>query len=217
MVVLPVLEARVVAPVEERVVKAAVEGVVAPIAVPLIPVLVVLKYSELMVKALEPVEIEEALKPERLRVPLVAVRLRAPDERVKPFEAVNNWVEVRLPTLVVVILFAPRVMDAVLRVPILIAPLVCPAPALMMTFPPLPPVVDSAPAVRFNAPPVPPVPVSVPAVKFNAPPFAAAALLVAGRSEREFPPVKVVMSGKRFPARASWPVGLTVTSLVPLF
>ena len=92
-------------------------------------------------------------------------------------------------------MFAPKERDAVFSDPILIEPLVCPAPALIVTLPPLPPVEDSAPAVRFNAPPVPPVPVSVPAVRFNAPPLAAVALLVAGRREREFPPVKVVISG----------------------
>ena len=70
--------------------KRQVEGVVAPMAVPLIPVEVVLKFPEVMVRLLLPREIEEALKPERLRVPLVAVRFRAPDERVKPLEAVNN-------------------------------------------------------------------------------------------------------------------------------
>ena len=83
-------EARVVAPVDERVVKAAVEGVVAPIAVPLIPVAVVLKLAEVMVRLFPPREIEEALSPERLMVPLVAVRFKAPDERVKPLEAVSN-------------------------------------------------------------------------------------------------------------------------------
>src|SRR6202044_2070784 len=164
MAVLPVLEERVVGPVEERVVKAAVEGVEAPIAVVLIPVEVVLKLAEEMVRLFPPREIEEALKPERFRVPLVAVRLSAPDERVKPLEAVSNWVAVRYPLLVVVILFAPKERDAVFSDPILIEPLVCPAPALMVTLPPLPPVEDSAPAERFNAPPVPPVPVSVPAV-----------------------------------------------------
>ena len=105
--------------------------------------------------------------------------------------------------MVVVMLFAPRVMDPVLSVPILIDPFVAPAPALMITLPPLPPVEDSAPAVRFNAPPVPPVPDSVPAVKFKAPPVPTAALLVAGRRERELPPVRVVISGERLPVRAS--------------
>jgi hypothetical protein len=87
----------------------------------------------------------------------------------------------------------------------------------MITFPPLPPVVDSVPAVRFTFPPVPPVPDSAPAVKFNAPPVPTEALLVAGWSEREFPPVNVVMSGFTPPTKASCPVGLTVNSLVPLF
>ena len=79
-----------VAPVEERVVKAAVEGVDAPIAVLLIPVEVVLKLPEVMVRVLLPREMEEELNPEREMVPLPAVKFNAPVERVKPFEAVNN-------------------------------------------------------------------------------------------------------------------------------
>ena len=82
--------------------------------------------------------------------------------------------------MVVVMLFAPRVMDPVLSVPILIDPFVAPAPALMITLPPLPPVEDSAPAVRFNAPPVPPVPDSNPPVRLIAPPLTAGVLKAAG-------------------------------------
>ena len=154
MAVLPVLEERVVAPVEERVVKAAVEGVEAPIAVVLIPVEVVLKLAEEMVRLFPPREIEEALKPERFRVPLVAVRLSAPEERVKPLEAVSNWVVVRYPLLVVVTPLAPRVIAEVLVVPILTVPLVAPVPALMITLPPVPLVPVSLPALKFKPPPL---------------------------------------------------------------
>ena len=94
-VVAPLPEERVVLLLEERVVKAAVDGVEAPIAVLLIPVLSMLKFPEEIVSVFPPREIEEALNPERLRVPLVAVRLSAPDERVKPLEAVKSWVAVR--------------------------------------------------------------------------------------------------------------------------
>ena len=90
IVAAPAPEERVVAPVEESVLKAAVEGVEAPIAVVLIPVEVVLKLPEVMVRLFPPREIEEAPKPERLSVPLVAVRLSAPEERVKPLDAVSN-------------------------------------------------------------------------------------------------------------------------------
>jgi hypothetical protein len=121
---LPVLDAKVVAPVEERVVKAAVDGVDAPIAVVLIPVLVVLKLLDAMVKTLVPNPRVDALNPERLKVPLVAVKFNAPEERVSPLFAVNNWVVVRNPAFVVVTLFAPRVIPEVLVVPILIVPLV---------------------------------------------------------------------------------------------
>jgi len=176
----------VVAPVEERVVKAAVDGVEAPIAVVLIPVLSMLKFPEEIVRVFPPREREEALNPERLRVPLVAVRLSAPDERVKPLDAVSSCATVNAPLLVVVTPVAPRVIAEVFVVPMLIAPLVVPAPALIMTFPPVPPVPDSNPPVRFNAPP-----------------FPAAALFDAGWRERELPPVKVVISEERPPARAS--------------
>jgi hypothetical protein len=90
MVVFPLLEAKVVVPVDDNVVNAPVEALVAPIAVLLIPVLVVLKYSEVMVNGFDPVLIEEALRFERAKVPLVAVRFNAPDERVNPLEAVSN-------------------------------------------------------------------------------------------------------------------------------
>jgi hypothetical protein len=104
---------------------------------------------------------------------------------------------------VVVIPLAPREIAAVLLVPILIDPLVAPLPALTVTFPPVPPVPDSAPPIRLTTPPTPPVPDSVPAVRFNPPPVPAAALFAAGNNDREFPPVKVVISGERFPARAN--------------
>jgi len=79
-----------VAPEEERVVNAPVDGVVAPMAVELIPVAVVLKLLEVIVKALAPVEILEASKPDKERVPDVAVKFKAPVVKVKPLEAVSN-------------------------------------------------------------------------------------------------------------------------------
>ena len=200
MVVFPLVEAKVVVPVDERVVKTAVDGVVAPIAVLLIPVLVVLKYSEVMVNGFDPVLIEEALRPERARVPLVAVRFNAPDERVNPLVAVNSWLTVNAPVLVVVIPVAPMVIADVLLVPILITPLVAPEPALILTLPP-----------------VPPVPVSFPANKLRPPPAWVLVLFTAGCTESEFPPVRVVISEANPPMSASCPVGLTVNSLFPLF
>ena len=214
-VLAPAFEERVVAPVEERVVKAAVDGVVAPMAVPLIPVAVVLKLPEVMVRLFPPREIVEALKPERLRVPLVAVRLRAPDDNWNPFEAVSNCAIVSDPLLVVGIPFAPRTIAEVLVVPILTVPLVAPVPPVMLMFPPIPPVPVSFPATKLTLPPVPPDPDSNPPVRFNAPPFPAEAL--AGWREREFPPIKVVMSGERFPPKASCPVEPTVNWFTPLF
>jgi hypothetical protein len=76
--VLAAFDAKVVFPEEPRVVKLAVDGVVAPIAVELIPVAVVLKLPEVMVKLVTPVSIDEALNPDRARDPEVAVKLRAP-------------------------------------------------------------------------------------------------------------------------------------------
>jgi hypothetical protein len=167
MVADPAVEDRVVAPVDESVVKAAVPGVVAPMFVPLIPVLVVLKYSELIVNALEPVEIEDALRPESARLPLVAVRLSAPDERVKPLEAVSNWLIVAEPLMAVPTLACPMVIPVALAVPILIVP-------------PVPPDAVAAPASRTNEPPVLLVPVSFPAWKVRFPPFAVLVVLFAG-------------------------------------
>jgi len=209
-VLAPAFEERVVAPVEERVVKAAVEGVDAPMAVPLIPVEVVLKLPEVMVRLLLPREIEEALKPERLKVPLVAVRLREPEDNWNPLEAVSNCAIVSDPLLVVGIPFAPRTIAEVLLVPMFTVPLVVPVPAVILMFPPVPPVPVSLPATKLTLPPVPPVPDSNPPVRFNAPPLPAAALLDAGWRERELPLIKVVMSGERFPFKASCPVGPTV-------
>ena len=112
------------APEEVRVVKAPVEAVVAPMAVELMPVAVVVKWPEVKLMSLPPALTEEADRPERVKAPLVAVRLRAPVVRVKPLEAVNNWVEVKDPVLVVVMPVAPKVMAEVLAVPIWTMPLV---------------------------------------------------------------------------------------------
>src|SRR5258706_16108229 len=51
------------------VVNAPVEGVVAPIAVPLMPVFVVLKLLDVIVRAFAPVLIDEAANPERASAP----------------------------------------------------------------------------------------------------------------------------------------------------
>jgi hypothetical protein len=98
---LPPVLARVVLPVLPRVVKAPVLAVVAPIAVELIPVAVVLKLLDVTVRALAPVLIDEALRPDRASAPLVAVRLTAPVVTVRPLDAVNVWLTVKLPPLVV--------------------------------------------------------------------------------------------------------------------
>jgi hypothetical protein len=65
-------------PVSVILVNLPVDAVVAPIAVELIPVAVVLKFEEVKVRALAPVEIEEAERPERDSVPEVAVKFNAP-------------------------------------------------------------------------------------------------------------------------------------------
>ena len=67
-----------------RFVKLPVDGVVTPIAVPLIPVEVVLKLFDVIVKSFEPVSIDDAPRPESARLPDVAVTLNAPDPCVKP-------------------------------------------------------------------------------------------------------------------------------------
>ena len=95
---------KVVVPEELKVVKLPVEGVVAPMAVELMPVAVVLKLEEVMVRALAPVLIEEADRPERAKAPEVAVRLRAPVVKVRPLEAVRVPAEVIVPVPVVEIL-----------------------------------------------------------------------------------------------------------------
>lgn len=86
-----------VEPVELNVVKAPVEAVVAPMAVELMPVAVVLKLEDEIVKAFIPVLIEEAPRPESVKPPDVAVRLSAPPVTVKPFEAVSSPAEVMVP------------------------------------------------------------------------------------------------------------------------
>jgi hypothetical protein len=106
---------------------------------------------------------------------------------------------VKAPLFVVKIPFAPMLIDAVFDVPILIAPFVLvPVPAWMFTEPPVEVEPDSFPAFKFNAPPVPdPV------------------LFTAGWRVRALPPVKVVISGFKPPAKASCPSCLTVNVLTP--
>ncbi len=173
---------------------------------------------EVKVNVFVPALILEFPRPERLREPVVEVRLIAPVERVKPFDAVRSWLTVKAPALVVVIPALPRVIPAVLIVPILIVPFALgPIPALIATFPPVPPVFDSLPALRFNVPPNPPVPDSLPALRVSPPPKPTLALLVAGCTVRELPPISVVISGERLPTSANCPVGETVRVLFPPF
>ena len=73
-----------------------VEGVVAPIAVEFIPVEVVLKLPDVMVRLFAPVEIDEAPSPDRVKEPEVEVKESAPVVSVRPFDAV------RVPALVIV-------------------------------------------------------------------------------------------------------------------
>src|SRR5580658_7093736 len=129
----------------------------------------------------------------------------APWERVVEPLASNAPETVNAPALVVVTPDAPRVIPEVLAVPILTVPLVAPAPALIITLPPLPPVADSLPPVKLTVPPVPPVPDSTPAVRLRVPPLPAAVLLVNGCSDNELPPVRVVISAAWLPASASAP------------
>jgi hypothetical protein len=89
-------------PVDESELKAPVEAVVAPMAVELIPVAVVLKLEDVIVKALEPVLILDADSPDNARAPDVPVKLIAPVVTVKPFDAVSSPAEVIVPVLVVV-------------------------------------------------------------------------------------------------------------------
>lgn len=70
----------------EKVPAAAVE---APITVPLIPVCVVLKLAEVIVRSYPLVLIDEAVRPVRDNAPDVPFRLMAPVVRVKPLLAVN--------------------------------------------------------------------------------------------------------------------------------
>jgi hypothetical protein len=115
--VLPEVLARVVPWVLLRVVKAPVLAVEAPIAVELMPVALAVKLDDVMLSELVPALIVEALRPLRFRVPLVAVRLAAPVVRVSPLEAVNVWVTVNAPALVVVIPLLPRVIAVAVLVP----------------------------------------------------------------------------------------------------
>jgi hypothetical protein len=117
---------------------------------------------------------------------------------VKPIDAVRSWETVNAPLFVVVTPFAPIPIDAVFDVPILIAPFAAPNPALIVTLPP-----------------VELVPVSSPASKTKSPPASVSLVFAAGCSVNEFPPVRVVISGFKFPARASCPSCLTVNVLTP--
>ena len=146
-----------------------------------------------------PVEIEDAASPAKLKAPEVEVRLRAPVVKVKPFEAVKVWDEVNEPALVVKMPLAPMLIAEVLAVPNEIVPLVeVPDPALMVTEPPVEVAPDSLPASNTNAPPV-----------------AESVVFVAGWTVSELPPVRVVISGDRFPAKASCPNSLMVKVLAP--
>lgn len=94
---------RFVVPVDDKVVNAPVDGVVAPIAVLFIPVDVVLKLFEVIVRSFTPKSILEADSPERFNAPVVAVRFSAPVVRVNPFDAVSKALEVIVPVPVVAI------------------------------------------------------------------------------------------------------------------
>lgn len=94
---------RSVLPLEERVVNAPDDCVSVPIAVPLIPVAVVLKLPDVIVRSLTPALMLDADSPERVSVPDVAVKLSAPVVCVKPFDAVSKPAEVIVPVLVVAI------------------------------------------------------------------------------------------------------------------
>jgi len=100
----PAVEDRTVFPVDPSPVKAPVEAAVAPMAVLLIPVAVVLKLADVMVKSLAPVLMLEAPRPDRARDPEVAVRLKAPVVWVSPLLAVKVPAEVMVPDPVVLML-----------------------------------------------------------------------------------------------------------------
>ena len=101
IVTTPVPEPIADVPVEVSVVNLPVEGVVKPIAVEFIPVAVVLKIDDVMVKALPPVSIDEAPSPERANAPEVPVRLIAPVVSVNPLLAVKRPADVTVPVPVV--------------------------------------------------------------------------------------------------------------------
>jgi len=65
-------------PFDDSEVNAPVAGVEAPIAVELIPVPVVFKFDEVIVKVLDPVLMDESESPDRAKAPDVPVRLMAP-------------------------------------------------------------------------------------------------------------------------------------------
>src|SRR5438270_8573279 len=108
-----------------------------------------------MVRSFAPVLIADAPSPVKLNAPEVAVALNAPAVKVKLLEAVSDSATVREPLFVVSIPDAPRLIDAVLAVPIEIVPFVSPEPALTVTFPPVEPVPDddSLPALKTKLPP----------------------------------------------------------------
>jgi hypothetical protein len=143
-------------PVSVTLVNLPVDAVVAPIAVELIPVAVVLKWPDVMVKSLAPVFIDEAPKPDKAKAPEVPVRLIAPVVNVKPLLAVNVCVDVKAPVFVVVTPVAPIVMAEVLVVPMVITPFVeVPVPAVKTRFPPVDVVPELLPPFNVNVAPVP--------------------------------------------------------------
>lgn len=123
-----------------------------------------MKFEEVIANVLAPVLIEEAVKPESVNAPDVPVKLIAPVVSVKPLEAVNVWVLVSEPVLVVVIPLRPSAREAALVAPILIAPPAVPVPESIVTPPPVcePPV--ALPPFNVSKPPVAAVaPLSLPA------------------------------------------------------
>jgi hypothetical protein len=76
-------------------------AVVAPSTVELIPVAVVLKFPDVNIRLLAPVEIEDADKPDNVIAPDVPVILIAPVVSVNPLLALSNPAEVIVPVPVV--------------------------------------------------------------------------------------------------------------------
>ena len=72
-----------------RLLKIPLEAVVAPIAVPLIPVEVVLKFPEVIVKLFAPVLMLDDPNPDNVSAPEVPVKFKAPVVTVRPLLAVK--------------------------------------------------------------------------------------------------------------------------------